>query len=50
MKNSTMILIVFWMMIIINNFLLDKPKDLFILCTCILACTFWITNTIEDNK
>ncbi len=50
MKNSMQIFIVFWMMVIINGFIFDKPKDLYTLCTCILACTFWIVKTIEENN
>jgi hypothetical protein len=49
MKNSTAILITFSLMVIINGFLLDKPKDLYTLCTCIFVCTFWIVKTLEEK-
>ena len=50
MKNSTAILITFSFMVIINGFLVDSPKDLYTLCTCILACTFWIVKTLEQKQ
>lgn len=48
MKNSTYVLIGFVLITIINIFELKMHSDL--IYGLMLACTYWIVKTLEDNK